>query len=59
MQPDFDSFTFAISFSSLFERKLIFDVLQVIRYVQLAAGDVDTEMLQDAARQQSKDGAKA
>jgi hypothetical protein len=26
---------------------------QVIRYVQLAAGDVDTEMLQDAARQQN------
>jgi hypothetical protein len=33
--------------------------VQVVRYVQLAAGDVDTEMLQDAARQQSKEGAKA
>ena len=32
---------------------------QVVRYVQLAAGDVDTDMLQDAARQQSKEGAKA
>mmetsp|Transcript_22999 Transcript_22999/g.51867 ORF Transcript_22999/g.51867 Transcript_22999/m.51867 type:complete len:97 (+) Transcript_22999:147-437(+) len=27
----------------------------VVRYVQLAASDVDTEMLQDAARQQNKD----
>ena len=29
---------------------------QVVRYVQISAGDVDTEMLQDAARQQAKDG---
>ena len=28
---------------------------QVVRYVQIGAGDVDTEMLQDAARQQAKD----
>ena len=26
---------------------------QVVRYVQIGAGDVDTEMLQDAARQQA------
>mmetsp|Transcript_77803 Transcript_77803/g.155810 ORF Transcript_77803/g.155810 Transcript_77803/m.155810 type:complete len:96 (+) Transcript_77803:102-389(+) len=28
----------------------------VVRYVQIAASDVDTEMLQDAARQQNKEG---
>lgn len=34
-------------------------IFQVVRYIQIPAGDVDTEMLQDAARQQSKEAAKA
>jgi len=38
-----------------FKVKVVF-YWQVVRYVQIAASDVDTEMLQDAARQQNKEG---